>query len=198
MAGGGWIRHRLRPAVEAYDFGKFGSIVDIGGGNGTLMVETLKAHPKPTGTVFDVPRLAAAAQATLAAAGLACRCDFVAGDAFEAVPPGRDAYILSNFVNCWSDNDALVVLRNCRSAISSDGKLLLLEWVLASGDEDRDGYRFWDTVTMDLVMLAAFGSRGGRLRTRSEFESLLQAAGFKVTTLIPTRASIFVIEAEPT
>jgi hypothetical protein len=198
MAGGGWIRHRLRPAVEAYDFGKFGSIVDIGGGNGTLMVETLKAHPKPTGTVFDVPRLAAAAQATLAAAGLAGRCNFVAGDAFEAVPPGRDAYILSNFVNSWSDNDALVVLRNCRSAISSDGKLLLLEWVLASDDEDHDGYRFWDTVTMDLVMLAAFGSRGGRLRTRSEFESLLQAAGFKVTALIPTRASIFVIEAEPT
>ncbi|MEO8136689.1 MAG: methyltransferase [Betaproteobacteria bacterium] len=198
MAGGGWIRHRLRPAAEAYDCGKFGSIVDIGGGNGTLMVELLKANPQPMGTVFDVPRLAAAAQATLTAAALTGRCDFVAGDAFEAVPVGRDAYILSNFVNSFSDNDALVVLRNCRSAISSDGKLLLLEWVLASGDEERDGYRFWDTVTMDLVMLAAFGRDGGRLRTRSEFESLLQAAGFNVTALIPTRGSICVIEAEPT
>jgi hypothetical protein len=50
---------------------------------------------------------------------------------------------------------------------------------------------------MDIVMLAAFGSHGGRLRTRAEFEYLLQAAGFAVTAFIPTRASICIIEAEP-
>jgi SAM-dependent methyltransferase len=198
MSGGGWIQHRLRPAVEAYDFGKFRSIVDIGGGNGTLMVETLSAYPQPRGTVFDVPRLAPAAQAMLAAAGLTQRCDFVAGDAFDMVPGGRDAYILSNFVNSLSDDAAHVILRNCRRAISPDGKLLLLEWVLGDDDSERESFRYWDTVTMDLVMLAAFGSCGGRLRKRSEFESLLQAAGFSVTALIPTRASICVIEAEPT
>src|SRR5262249_18165527 len=190
MAGAGWLRHRLRPALEAYDFGRFGSIVDIGGGNGALMAELLRVHPHVRGTVFDLPRLAEAAHATLTQAGMTARCDFVAGDALESVPAGRDAYILSNFVNIFSDDDVLAVLRNCHGAISSGGKLLLLEWVLASGDDSRDSYRAWDTVTMDIVMLAAFGSQGGRLRTRSEFESVLEVAGFKVTAFIPTRASI--------
>jgi SAM-dependent methyltransferase len=152
MAGGGWLRHRLRPALEAYDFGQFGSIVDIGGGNGALMAEILFAHSQVRGTVFDLPRLAGAAHATLTQAGVTSRCDFVSGDAFESVPVGRDAYILSNFVNSFSDDEVLVVLRNCRRAISSGGKLLLVEWVVAS--DSRDSYRAWDTVTMDLVMLA--------------------------------------------
>lgn len=197
MSGGGWIEYRMRPVVDAYDFGRFRSIVDVGGGNGSLMVEVLKTYPQPTGTVFDVDRLGPAVHAALAAAGLAHRCDFVAGDAFESVPAGRDAYVLSNFVNSWSDDDVLVVLRNCRGAISPNGKLLLLEWVIASDDSERESFRYWDTVTMDIVMLAAFGSHGGRLRTRAEFEYVLQAAGFAVTAFIPTRASICVIEAEP-
>lgn len=197
MAGGGWLRHRLRPALEAYDFGQFGSIVDIGGGNGALLAEILRAHPQVRGTVFDLPRLGDAVHATLAEADLTARCDFVAGNAFESVPVGRDAYVLSNFVNSFSDEDVLAVLRNCRSAISSGGKLILLEWVLAGGSDSRDSYRAWDTVTMDIVMLAAFGSHGGRLRTRSEFQLLLEAAGFKVKAFIPTRGSICVIEAEP-
>jgi len=197
MAGGGWIRHRLRPALEAYDFGRFDSIVDIGGGNGALMAEILRAHPQVLGTVFDLPRLDSAAHATLTQAGVTSRCGFVAGDAFESVPAGRDAYILSNFVNSFSDDDVLVVLRNCRRAISSGGKLLLLEWVLASGSDSRDSYCAWDTVTMDIVMLAAFGSHGGRLRTRPEFQSLLAASGFEVTAFIPTGACISIVEAQP-
>lgn len=197
MAGGGWIRHRLRPALEAYDFGKFGSIVDIGGGNGALMAEILLAHPQVRGTIFDLPRLAPAAQGTIAKAGVSDRCDFVAGDALASVPFGFDAYILSNFVNSLSDTSAVTVLSHCRRAIRPDGKLILLEWVLATGEDQHDSYRAWDTVTMDVVMLAAFGSQGGRMRTRSEFRSLLELAGFAVTALIPTRASIFVIEAAP-
>lgn len=197
MAGGAWIRHRLRPALEAYDFGTFHSIVDIGGGKGALMAEILLAHPRVRGTVFDLPRLASAAHATLANAGVSDRCDFVAGDALASVPIGRDGYVLSNFVNSLSDKSALTVLRNCRGAIPLNGKLLLLEWVLASGGDPRESFRAWDTVTMDVVMLAAFGSEGGRMRTRAELRSLLALAGFTVTAFIPTRASIFVIEAEP-
>ena len=198
MASGGWLRHRLRPALQAYDFGRFASIVDIGGGNGALMAEILQAHPHLRGTVFDLPRLAGAARVTLTQAGVAQRCSFVAGDAFKAVPATHDVCMLSNFVNGFSDDDVLVVLRNCHGAIASGGKLLLLEWVLGSGNELRDNYRAWDLVTMDIVMLAAFGSHGGRLRTKSEFQSLLEAARFTMTRLIPTGASISIIEAEPT
>ena len=198
MAGGGWIENRLRPALEAYDFGQFRTIVDVGGGNGTLMAELLKTNPSVRGTVFDLPRLETAALATIGSAALSERCDFVAGNALESVPAGHDAYVLSNFLNSFSDDAALSILRNCRRAMSPAGKVLLLEWVSASGDEDRDTYRAWDTATMDIVMLAAFGSRGGRLRTKAEFSALLDRAALSVSAFVATHASIWVIETVPT
>lgn len=196
MTSAGWVRYRFRPIVEAYDFGQFRSIVDVGGGNGALMVEVLKAYPEPIGTVFDLPRLAEAARRTIDAAGLTARCRFLGGNAFEAVPAGGDAYLLSNVVMSWGDDEALVPLRNCRRAIDPGGRLLVVEWVMPTG-ESTDSFRFWETVTMDLTMLAAFGSRSGRARSRSEFETLLSAAGFKLAAVIPTRSTICVVEALP-
>jgi SAM-dependent methyltransferase len=197
MTSAGWVRYRFRPAIEAYDFGHFRTIVDVGGGNGTLMVELLKTYPQPTGTVFDVPRLAEVAQRNIGAAGLTRRCQFLGGNAFETVPAGGDAYLLSNFLISWGDEEAVVPLHNCRKAIAPGGKLLLVEWMMPRADEPTEEFRFWDTVTMDLVMLSAFGSHSGYVRTRAEFETLLRAAGFALTTVIPTRASVCVIEAVP-
>lgn len=197
MTSAGWIRYRFRPAIEAYDYGQFNTIVDVGGGNGTLMVELLRTYPRPTGTVFDVPRLAEAARRTIGAATLNERCKFVGGDAFESVPAGGEAYLLSNFVISWGDEDALVPLRNCRKAMAATGKLLLVEWIMPTGEEPTNSFRFWDSVTMDLIMLAAFGSRRGHVRTRPEFEALLAAADFRVTAVVPTSASVCVIEALP-
>jgi SAM-dependent methyltransferase len=197
MTSAGWVRYRFRPAVDAYDFGQFKMIVDVGGGNGTLMVELLKKYPRPIGTVFDLPRLADTVRQTIEAAGLTARCRFRGGNAFEATPPGADAYLLSNFVINWGDEEAVKPLRNCRKVIAEGGKLLLVEWIVPTGDEPKEGFRYWDTVTMDLVMLAAFGSRSGHVRTRSEFQALLAAAGFSLKAVIPTRASVWVIEAVP-
>jgi len=197
MTSAGWVRYRFRPAIEAYDFGQFKMIVDVGGGNGTFLVELLKTYPQPGGLVFDVPRLAEPARQTIETAGLTARCQFLGGNAFEAVPPGGDAYLLSNVVISWGDREAVVPLRNCRKVIAPGGKLLLVEWAMPARDESREGFRFWDTVTMDLIMLAAFGSRSGHVRTRSEFQALLGAAGFSLTAVVPTRTSIYVIEAAP-
>jgi hypothetical protein len=71
-----------------------------------------------------------------------------------------------------------VPLQNCRKVIPPHGKLLLVEWVMPAGAEPREDFRFWDTVTMDLIMLATFGSRSGYVRSRSEFHALLATAGF--------------------
>ena len=113
------------------------------------------------------------------------------------MPAGGDAYLLSNFVISWGDDEAVVPLRNCRKTIAPRGKLLLVEWVIPTGDEPKKGFRFWDTVAMDLVMLAAFGSRSGHVRTRAEFQVLLGAAGFTLTAVVPTHSSVCVIEALP-
>jgi hypothetical protein len=147
--------------------------------------------------VFDLPRLAEAARQTIEAANLTPRCRFIGGDAFEAVPAGGDAYILSNVIVAWEDSKAIVPLGRCRQAIAPHGKLLLVEWIMPAGEEPEGGFRLWDTVTFDLTMLAGFGSRGGRVRTKLEFEALLGAAGFQLTNLVPTESSVYVIEAVP-
>jgi hypothetical protein len=191
------VRYRHQPVVAAYDFGQFRYIVDVGGGNGTLMVEIMTAYPQPTGIVFDAPRLAEGVRQTMEAAGLTARCWFSGGNALEAVPAGGDAYILSNLVLNWEDEEAILALQNCRKGIAPQGKLLLVEWIIPAADEPREGFRFWDTVMTDLIMLVTFGSRRGRIRTRAEFQAILRAAGFTLTALVPTHASVWVIEAVP-
>lgn len=161
------------------------------------MAEILKVYSQPTGIVFDLPRTAPAAQQTIDAGGLGDRCRFVAGDAFETVPDGSDAYVLSNFLVSWGDDQAVILLRNCRKAIAENGKVLLIEWVMPAGNESREGFRFFDTVSRDLIMLSVNGSGRGRVRTRSGFRDLLTAAGFELTTIVPTSGSVNVIEARP-
>src|SRR5207245_4394372 len=135
------------------------------------------------------PRLAEAARQKIEAARLTTRCDFLAGNACEAVPAGADAHVLSNFLISWGDDEAVVPLRNCRKAIAPHGKLLLVEWVMPTGGESTASFRFWDIVTMDLIMLVAFGRRSGYARTRWEFETLLGAAGFALAAVVRTGAS---------
>ena len=195
MASEGPFRHR--PAVEAYDFGQFGTVIDVGGGNGALMVEILTAYAQPTGIVFDLTRTAPAAKQAIDASRLGDRCRFIGGDAFETVPSGGDAYVLSNFLVSWADDQALVLLRNCRKAIAENGKVLLIEWIMPAGNEARERFRFFDTVSRDLIMLSVNGTGGGRVRTRSEFRDLLAAAGFEMTAVIRTSGSVNVIEARP-
>jgi hypothetical protein len=194
----GVARHRHAPAVEAYDFDRFKTIVDVGGGNGALLAEILKAYSRPTGIVFDLPRAATAANQTIEMAGLRGRCSFTGGDAFQSVPNGADAYILANFLVNWGDDRSIVPLRHCHEAMAVDGTLLLVEWVMPSGREPRDAYAHWDaTVAMDINMLSIFGGGSGRVRTRGEFASLLGSAGFELTAVIPTKGSVSILEAKP-
>jgi hypothetical protein len=68
---------------------------------------------------------------------------------------------------------------------------------MPAGNEPREHFRFFDTVFRDLIMLSVNGSARGRVRTRSEFQDLLDAAGFELTSVNSTRGSIDVIEAKP-
>lgn len=188
-------RYRHRPAVAVYDFSTFGSIVDVGGGNGALLISILQEYSQPRGIVFDLPPVVARARGNIEAAGLAHRCSVVAGTALESVPEGGDAYLLSNFLIDIDDHRAGTILRNCRKAMADGAKLLLIEWVIPTADDAADPYRLWDTASMDLIMLVIGGSRGGRVRTTQEFRVLLEAAGFTLQRVISTGAAVAVMEA---
>ena len=190
-------RYRHGPAVAAYDFSHFDTIIDVGGGNGALLISILQAYPGPRGIVFDFPPAAERARQNIEAAGLSDRCSAIGGDALQTVPAGADAYVLSNFLIDMGDDRACAVLGRCRSAMTDRGTLLLIEWVMPSGREASDPYRSWDTASMDLIMLAIGGSGGGRVRTEGEFQQLLKASGFVLKNVFSTGAAVRVIEALP-
>lgn len=174
--------------VEAYDFAGIAVVVDVGGGDGTLIAALLHAHPTLRGILFDRPEIAARARERLEREGLAGRCQVSGGSFFEAVPEGGDLYILSDVIHNWSDDQAIAILATCRKAMTASGRLLVIQQVVPPGNVPAL------SKLADLNMLAVLG---GRERTANEFRQLLSAAGFSLSRIMQTRDSYSIVEAVP-
>ena len=174
--------------VASYDFSGERTVVDVAGGHGALLAGILAANPRARGVLFDQPHVVAGAEPVLRAAGVADRCALVGGSFFEAVPDGGDVYLLKAIVHDWDDAQAAAILRICRRAMTPGARLLLIERVLAPGDAP-DPAKYAD-LNM-LVML------GGQERTADEFAALYEAAGFRLTRVIPAATGVSLIEGAP-
>jgi hypothetical protein len=173
--------------MAAYDFSGIRRLVDVGGGHGFFLTCVLLANPAMTGMVFDQPHVIEGARVAFAQAGLSDRAEVMAGDFFEAIPPGADAYSFKWIIHDWPEDQALAILRNTRAAIPAEGKLLLLECVLPEGDEPHFGK------VLDVFLMPI----GGIERTEAEYADLLDRAGFRLTRVVPTLSPMSVVEAVP-
>jgi hypothetical protein len=171
--------------VEAYDFSASQRVVDVGGGNGSLLAAILKANPRVQGVLFDIPHVVEAARGYLESEGVMSRCRVVGGDLFQSAPPA-DMYVLRWIIHDWDDQRSVAILKNCRNAMSARCKVLLVEAVLKPGRATTFA-KF-----LDLNMLVM---TGGRERTEAEYSNLLSAAGLKLTRIIPTHTEMSLIEA---
>lgn len=178
--------------AAAYDCAQFGTMIDVGGGAGALLIGILRATPKLRGIVFDLARVADSARRNIAEADLSDRCEFVAGDFFENVPSGGDAYILKHVIHDWDDEKATAILRNCRKAMGRSAKLLIVEGVYPQRIDTSLESR--GAAANDVNMLVC---TGGRQRSEAEFRSLFESAGFKLTNMVLTMARAYVIEGVP-
>jgi hypothetical protein len=178
--------------VAAYDFGGIGRLVDVGGGAGNLLAAILLVEPELAGVLYDRPGVAPAAQGRMRDAGVADRCELVAGDFFASVPPGADAYVLSRVLHDWGDEDAARILARVRDAMAPGSRLLVVEAILPERAADRPA-----AIRMDLYMLLLFSP--ARERTEAEFRRLLQRSGLELRAVFPTRspAGLSVLEAVP-
>jgi O-methyltransferase/methyltransferase family protein len=175
-------------AARAYDYKGIETVVDVGGGRGTVLAGVLEANPHLRGVLFDQPAVVARARERLSGTPLGQRCTPIAGDFFESVPEGADAYLLSTVIHDWDDERASLILRNCRRAMSSGARLLLAEAVVPPLNE----YHF--SKHMDLEIMVMYG---GRERTEAEYRRLLAAEGFEVTQVLETVTPFSLIEAVP-
>jgi hypothetical protein len=167
--------------AAAYDFSGIRHVVDVGGGNGTLLAGILNAHPSLKGTLFDLPQVVERARARLREFGLADRCDTLGGDFFVEVPAGADAYLLKHVIHDWDDDRAVAILQNCRKAMPPAAKLLVVEGVYPPRIDQSEASR--GAASNDVNMLVC---TGGRQRSEAEFRSLYAAAGFALSRIITT------------
>jgi hypothetical protein len=177
-------------AIEAYDFSGIGTLVDVAGGHGEVLISILKANPKMRGILADVGHVVDGAKPRIAGAGLSDRMRAVTCDFFQSVPDEGDAYIMKNIIHDWDDERASVILKNIATAMGArgvkSGKVILLESVIAAGSAPDFG-KFLD---IEMLMLP-----GGRERTADEFRALFARSGFEMTRVVPMKSPLSVVEA---
>ena len=155
-------------------------LMDVGGGEGAFLSAALKATPGLTGTVFDLPEVAARANRALAAQGLSDR-GRAEGGSFkdQDLPRGADAISL---VRVLYDHDTPVVqalLKSVFHALPSGGTLLLSEPMSGGDRPSRSGDAYFGLYTAAMT--------SGTPRSVATHSALLAEAGFRGIRAIPPR-----------
>ena len=167
-------RRASRSLMDAYDFGRFATIVDVGGGRGGFLDALLAAHPRMHGILFDLPHV-------IAAADDAPRRRRMGGSFFDNVPEGGDAYVLRSVLHDWADDEATAILSSCRRAMGDGAVVLVVERDLGPADEHLEAK------LSDLNMLVG---PGGRERTIDEYAALLAHAGLHFEHSAPSAGGL--------
>ncbi|HZZ50816.1 MAG TPA: methyltransferase [Pseudonocardia sp.] len=188
----GQLTRRIAETVPSYyDFTGVGTVLDIGGGDGTLLTSVLRSYPQTRGVLFDREEALPTAARAVEGAGLTERCAVTAGDFFIGIPAGADRYLLKWILHDWDDNHAAVILHRCREALPRHGRLLIIEQLLRSHPEPVE-----EPNLGDLTMLAIYG---GKERTLGGFEELLRRTGLELidVTALPDGLGVSILEVAP-
>lgn len=180
--------HTNEAITSLYDFSQFGTIVDVGGGHGGLITSILEKNPQVKGILFDAAEVIEGARPKIEAAGLADRLETVAGDFFKSVPEGGDAYLMKWIIHDWDDEKSNTILRNIRSRMQPNSKLILVDCVVPETNDPH----FSKFIDLNMLVMT-----GGKERTEKEFAQILEAAGFKLLRVIKTDVPHSIVEAEP-
>lgn len=175
-----------RSILDVYNFSGIATLVDVGGGNGSLMAEILAVYPEMRGIVTDIPPVIDRARELIRSMGLEDRCTAVECDFFENIPPGGDAYLMSNILHDWDDQRCRTILSTSSRAQKPGSRLLVVESIIPAGNEPS---------IAKLLDLEMFVITGGKERTESEYQALLESAGYEPIRVISTKSDVSLIES---
>ncbi|WP_434442923.1 methyltransferase [Lentzea sp. E54] len=161
------IRDWIPEVVAGFDWARFGTLVDVGGGHGSLLAAILAANPGMRGHLVDLEDSAAGARVLIRSHGLDGRAEVTGGSFFDPLPTGGDAYLLFDVLHDWDDEHAHRILARCAEAAPPGGRVLVVE-------------SLGESTEFDLVMLVHFG---GRDRGIDEFERLASAHGLALESV---------------
>jgi 2,7-dihydroxy-5-methyl-1-naphthoate 7-O-methyltransferase len=166
------FRGQAAQIAERLDWSRFPEVLDVGGGDGTLLAAILAAHPDVRGRVLDLPPTAAAAADRFARAGLDDRAGALPASFFDPLPAGADAYVLSDILHDWNDDRAREILAGCRAAAAPDATVVVVEPVRGQGAG----------TAIDLHLLMCFG---GRERTVDQLAAMGADCGLALAEVVP-------------
>lgn len=169
----------IAAVLGGYEFGRFRTIADIGGGHGHLLRAVLDAVPTAVGVLFDLPAVVDVADLDHE------RLRPQPGDFFVDPLPAADAYLLMEVIHDWADAEAVAILSAIRRAASPGATVLIIEGVVGELPDPR-------VQTLDVVMLAV---TGGRERSPSQLATLLDTAGFRLGRVVETSGPLSIVEA---
>ena len=174
--------------LEAYDFSDAKTILDVGGGNGSMVLAILQRNPQIRGLVYDLPYIEGPANERIRAAGAAETVRFQPGSFFDSIPPGADVHLMKFILHDWDDAESIQILKRSRESIAPGGRLVVIEQLVPADPSPHMVH------LMDLNMLVM---TGGLERTEREYALLFEAAGYRLARAVPTASPFHVIEARP-
>lgn len=184
--------HSVDALLDVYDFSRFDTVMDVGGGQGGLIAQIVKRFGC-RGILFDVPYVAETAPAYLEKQGVdKDAVQIITGDVFVEVPKGADAIVMKYFISAWNDEDATKILHNCKKALPPHGKIILLQAFVPDLDEPK--------VAPDGIMAGIFAVQinvavpGGGWRTKKQFKELFEKCGFQLEKVVDTDTNLSAME----
>ena len=184
--------HAVDSLLDVYDFSRFDTVMDVGGGQGGLIACIVKRFGCK-GMLFDVPYVLETAPAYLEKQEVEPGAiKIISGDVFTEVPKGADAIAMKYFISAWNDEDAMKILHNCKEALPPHGKIILLQAFVPDLDEPK--------TAPDGIMPGIFAVQinvavpGGGWRTKQQFKELFEKCGFKLEKVVDTETNLSAME----
>ncbi|MEO8483510.1 MAG: methyltransferase [Acidobacteriota bacterium] len=162
------------------DWSGIRSVVDVGGGTGSMLAEILRTHPDVRGTLVDQPNTVARASSTFAKAGVVARAGVVGQSFFDPLPAGADLYLLLKVVSNWTGHELVAILRRCGEAAGETGRIVIIGGVSADNRPQA--------LTIETVLI------GGMNHGLSEFRTIAADAGLTVTDAGTQASARFIVE----
>jgi len=166
--------------LDAYPLAHHRRLLDVGGGDGSFLLEAARRHDSLELVLFDLPAVAARAAGRFEAAGLGTRARAVGGD-FRLDPLPRDADVISlvRVAHDHDDRTLRALLCAAHAALPPGGVLLIGEPMRGTPGAEVVGQAYF------AFYLLAMGQ--GKPRSPLELARLVAGAGFQRPRLVPTR-----------
>jgi hypothetical protein len=173
----------------AYDWSDVNTVVDVGGGAGSLLAAILETHPGKRGVLIDQPEGLSDAARLLSARGVGDRCDVVGGSFFEPMAAKGEVWAMCQVLHDWPDAECRAILSRCREGMRGTDRLLVIEMLTVPGEPNPG------IAVLDMMMLLYFGE--ARQRTVAEYSELFRATGLEYSRVVSTSSAFSIVEARP-